>query len=735
MRALLQQAANRLHAIEDHLTVRTQIAAAVAAMSIVLVGTLAAGAALISYRNTAALVESSLAGTASMASGRLDRFMATRQQEMKLFAELQPMQPLWQGDPAALRNSLEELQRSFSEFVWIGFADVDGNVVAGTGGLLQGKSVSARPWFKQGLEKVAVGDVHEAALLSSLLTQRANNEPYRFVDIAVPVRDAAGKLLGVLGGHLDWDWAGNLINDVEANDNNADSTLSIISKGGMVLLGPQKETIRYAGDELAGMLKAGVGAFRETRDGQQMLTAFHVGTGHRDYLGLNWIVTASQPASVALAAAIASAKRILAIGGVTALIALSLAVLVSRRIAAPIIAITREADRIGRAHGPTMLARQSGSAEVVQLSRALRSLLRRIGMAEERTKEAELRASENAMQLQHVLLELHRVLRRAQLGFLGALLGDADAAEQRAQCARELDDLGGAALPRQHGRAVGASDAVGLPRQGDDRGCDPSRDHNGQRKRDQRCRCTDRQNHLRRRDRGLERHARRPSRGDDPVQALIVAMSLADMESRQHLLAILDFPECAGAGFHDARELVAAVADRLFLRPQQDHAAPAEDRQGRVGVAIIGFDVFDQVARPVPIQVTAEYAEQIAIGVTYGDGDVDEAVGFVVGALRQQRRQQHRLMHVADGHPFEPLLEPGALGHGFALEEAAGGGDDVATYVGKTNPGEFRKRALEVLQRTAQSGRIPLPQCLHRLHLCEQLHLLLARRHKPIEPA
>jgi len=409
MRALFQQAINRLHTIEDHLTVRTQIAAAVAAMSIVLVGTLAAGAALISYRNTAALIENSLTGTASTASGRLDRFMATRQQEMMLFAELQPMKAVWQGDPAALRNSLEDFQRSFAEFAWIGFADVNGNVVASTGGLLQGKSVAARPWFKQGLDKVAVGDVHEAVLLSSLLTQRANNEPYRFVDIAVPVRDASGKVLGVLGGHLDWNWAANLIRDVEANDGSADATLSIISKGGMVLVGPHKETIRYEGEELARILKVGVGTFRETADGEQALTAFHVGKGHRDYQGLNWIVVASQPASVALKAAISSAQMILAIGAATALIALSLAVLVSRRIAAPIIALTREADRIGRAHGPTMLARQSGSAEVVQLSRALRSLLRRIGLAEERTREAELRATENAMQLQEDMLKLRQL--------------------------------------------------------------------------------------------------------------------------------------------------------------------------------------------------------------------------------------------------------------------------------------------------------------------------------------
>ena len=409
MHALLQQAKIRLHAIEDHLTVRTQIAAAVAAMSIVLVGTLAAGAALISYRNTAVLIESSLTQIASSTSGRLDRFMATRQQEIKLFAEMQPMQPLWQGDPAALRSALESLQHSFSDFAWIGFADADGTVVAATGGLLQGKSVAARPWFKQGLERVAIGDVHEAVLLAALLTQRANNEPYRFVDIAVPVRGAGGKLLGVLGAHLDWNCASNLIKDAEANDGGTNTRLSILSKGGMVLVGPQQETIRYGGNALAGILKAGVGTFRETADEQQMLTAFHVGKGHRDYQGLNWIVTASQPASVALAAAIWSAQTILVIGAITAVIALSLAMLLSRRIAGPIIAITREADRIGRAHGPTMLARQSGSAEVVQLSRALRSLLRRIGLAEERTREAELRATENAMQLQEDLLKLRQL--------------------------------------------------------------------------------------------------------------------------------------------------------------------------------------------------------------------------------------------------------------------------------------------------------------------------------------
>jgi hypothetical protein len=116
MRTLYQKLAERLHSIEDHLTVRTQIGAAIAMMSVLVVGTLAAGAAWVSYSNTASLVNRSLAGIASTTAGRLDRYMEVRQQEMTLFSQLQPLQRLWQSDPVELRHALEQLQNSFSDF-------------------------------------------------------------------------------------------------------------------------------------------------------------------------------------------------------------------------------------------------------------------------------------------------------------------------------------------------------------------------------------------------------------------------------------------------------------------------------------------------------------------------------------------------------------------------------------------------------------------------------------------
>ena len=322
---------------------------------------------------------------------------------------MQPLRQLWQNDRAALRLSLEQLQSSFTDFAWIGYADVNGVVVASTRGILEGASVAARPWFAKGLQGPSIGDVHEALLLADLLEKRTDGEPYRFVDISLPVRDSAGKVVGVLGGHMNWDWARGLIATAEANDGDTDTTLSVVSKDGTVLLGPGTGTVMYSGARLADMLKAGGGTLSSLSENERSLTAFFVGKGYREYEGLNWIVTASQPASVALAAAFSSARIIIAIGAITGLIGVVLAFLIAGRISRPIGVIIAEADRIGRAAGPTMLPRQNGSVEVVQLTRALRSLLRRIGFAEERTKEAEFRASENAEQFKEDITKLRQI--------------------------------------------------------------------------------------------------------------------------------------------------------------------------------------------------------------------------------------------------------------------------------------------------------------------------------------
>lgn len=102
---------------------------------------------------------------------------------------------------------LDSIVQDFSGVVWAGVAGVDGKVHLAHKGMLQGANVSKRPWFVGGLQKPSVMDKHDAVLLAKLLPQRDN--PYQFIDIAVPISDAQGKPLGVLALHLDWAWYQN----------------------------------------------------------------------------------------------------------------------------------------------------------------------------------------------------------------------------------------------------------------------------------------------------------------------------------------------------------------------------------------------------------------------------------------------------------------------------------------------------------------------------------------------
>lgn len=94
--------------------------------------------------------------------------------------------------------------------LWIGLTNPNGEVIAARQGFLEGKDVSKRPWFQQGLNGSTIMDVHEAVLLAKLLPPKADG-PYRFIDFAVPFEfksaaNPGASSKGVLGVHIDWDW-------------------------------------------------------------------------------------------------------------------------------------------------------------------------------------------------------------------------------------------------------------------------------------------------------------------------------------------------------------------------------------------------------------------------------------------------------------------------------------------------------------------------------------------------
>ncbi len=345
-------------------------------------GGVALASARLSEREVAARIQQDMANTAAALADRLDTDMFERYREIKILSNMRPLETIWESDPAMLRSVLNQLQGSMKHFAWIGFARPDGTVAAATQGMLEGASVAARPWFKDGLTGPAVGDVHEALLLAKLLQAQPSNEPDRFVDISFPVRTADNRLLGVLGAHLAFRWAEGLRQS--ALGAKSDTEVSVLTREGKVLLGTGIGTTPFSAARIASMVQGVSGSFVDAQQGRRMLTAFAVADGEQDYPGLGWIVVAQQDSAVAFASANRLAATIIGLGGLVLLVCIALAAWLAARISRPLAALTRAADEIGRDPRVTMLPRQRGSLEVLQLSGALRALLRRLGSQEQR---------------------------------------------------------------------------------------------------------------------------------------------------------------------------------------------------------------------------------------------------------------------------------------------------------------------------------------------------------------
>ena len=148
-----------------------------------------------------------LAATAYMMTSRLDQYMWGRTVEVRMLAELNEFKD--RRNPAAAEALLNRLQMNIAAFSWIGVTDDKGTVWAATNHILVGQSIAARPVFQEGIKGEFVGDVHDAVLLAKLLPN-PSGEPMKFVDISMPVKDNAGKTIGVLAAHLSWKWAEQL---------------------------------------------------------------------------------------------------------------------------------------------------------------------------------------------------------------------------------------------------------------------------------------------------------------------------------------------------------------------------------------------------------------------------------------------------------------------------------------------------------------------------------------------
>ena len=268
----------------------------------------------------------------------LNHGMRTAVGDIRLLSELKELRDA--SDPADMRRPMENMQRISPNYAWIGVANSDGTVYAATEKLLEGQDVSARPWFQNARNGITAVDYHAALLLEKKLPQ--GSDPWRFVDVSIPVLRSDGSMRGIMGAHLSWVWARELAQKLlvpAAKDYQTE--VLIVRHDGTVLLGPKEmEEKLLASASVSLAQNGGSGAVDETVNDQRYLTGYAQTGLDAAYPGLKWAVLVRQPYKVAMADFRTLQQRIVLVGMVLALLLGVSGMVFARRVSRPLIRLS-----------------------------------------------------------------------------------------------------------------------------------------------------------------------------------------------------------------------------------------------------------------------------------------------------------------------------------------------------------------------------------------------------------
>lgn len=339
--------------------------------------------------------------------------MVERRREIELLAKA----PLYRNAPLdspEFQASLERLQHSYPYYSWIGLATPDGQVRAATSGHLVGQSVAKRPWFIQGQERVYVGDVHEALLLSKLLHVQGAST-LRFIDFAAPVLDGEGRVRAVLASHAHWQWAGDTLK-VVTPPNAREQGLEIFivnARNEIIYPGQAQHALRVPAP--AQLSESSGAQFQDWGGGERFLTASAAIKEPVPSVPLGWRVIVRQPEAT-INAVVWQLQRVILFGsGVSAVIMLMLVWLAADRVSRPLATLTRIARRVERGEEDVSFDTRFKAVELQRLSSALQSmsstLLSRKNALAAVNQDLEAQVAARTAELQRLNDELNQLAR------------------------------------------------------------------------------------------------------------------------------------------------------------------------------------------------------------------------------------------------------------------------------------------------------------------------------------
>lgn len=232
---------------------------------------------------------------------RIDRGMYERFHELQVAAAMPTFREA--DTPAPVRRAaLNYLNATEEEYAWIGFANPEGKLIIGTSGLREGTDIGGETWFDIAVHGgTHVGNVHEAPDLADKIARSDGGIP-RVFDLAVPVSDINGKIIGVLCASLRWSWVDQLQEQVVPES--ARRRLF-----GVTIYSARGDVMLDTGTDIWGttpppyppvpVSPRGQQSFRgyihEDDEGSAYLTGYALTRGFRNFRGLGLLVAVRQP--------------------------------------------------------------------------------------------------------------------------------------------------------------------------------------------------------------------------------------------------------------------------------------------------------------------------------------------------------------------------------------------------------------------------------------------------------
>ena len=365
-----------------------------------------------------------LATLADQMQDKLDRGLFERYREITNAASLLPLFET-APSPDARERLLEQLRATFGEYAWIGYVDRTGKVLSATDGLNVGVDMSGAATFRSALMAPVVGEVHTAPL--ALPDPRsADIGQGRFVDIAAPVVDPDGDTVGVLIAHLSWNWAEEIKDSLFGSDEPRPGVeVLVLGPTGVVLMGPPEYANRLLKlpSVTAAQRNVNRASVETWPDGRRYVTGYAKSDGYRSFPGLGWIVLVREDADLALLPATNLQRQVVALALASILAAVLAAWFLADRLAAPLLNLSRAAERVRRGEN-IEIPNVSTYAEAEVLSESLRSLV------------AELQSRQDKLSKLNASLEDEVAVRTSELAEQNSALAAAKEAAEQATAAK-----------------------------------------------------------------------------------------------------------------------------------------------------------------------------------------------------------------------------------------------------------------------------------------------------------